>query len=365
MVACDDVERLRTVVSARTLIDDLGDRVPALMEAASVPGLSLTLIRDAQVFWSQAFGVRSRATQEPVTRDTVFEAASLSKPVFAYACLKLCEAGVLELDAPLAGYLPEPYLPDEPRLGFITIRHVLSHTSGFPNWRPKGQPLRLHLDPGERYSYSGEGYVYLQAVVEHVTGQTAEEYVWANTLKPLGMENSRFVWTGREGLPVAVGHDEGGNPKEKALWPKMNGAASLHCTATDYARFMCAVMRPYAGNAAHLGPEMTAEMLTPQVQVNDSAPWQEDWPKTKIVTNDSVSWGLGWGIQRIRLGDSFWHWGDNVCYRAFAVGYPEGRHGLVVLTNGQGGHRVIERVLREVVGGDYPGLDWLEETEAG
>ena len=103
------------------------------MEEATVPGLSLTLIRGAEVFTSRAFGVRSSVSREPVTQDTVFEAASLSKPVFAYAALKLCEAGVLDLDTPLAGYLPEPYLPDEPRLELVTMRHVLSHTSGLPN----------------------------------------------------------------------------------------------------------------------------------------------------------------------------------------------------------------------------------------
>ena len=164
------------------------------MEEATVPGLSLTLIRDAEIAWSGAFGVLSSVSQEPVTPDTLFEAASLSKPVFAYASLKLCEAGVLDLDAPLADYVPEPYLPDEPRSRRITMRHVLSHMTGFPNWRPKGQSLRMHFAPGERFSYSGEGYVHLQAIVGHVTGQAPAEYMWANFLKPRRSLISNWVF---------------------------------------------------------------------------------------------------------------------------------------------------------------------------
>jgi CubicO group peptidase (beta-lactamase class C family) len=356
---------LKTDTSVRVLVTDLEKRVPSLMEEASVPGLSLTLMRDAEIYWSQSFGVRSRVSQEPVTLDTVFEAASLSKPVFAYACLKLCEAGILDLDTPLAEYLPEPYVPDEPRLALVTMRHVLSHTTGFPNWRPKGQALRVHCAPGERFSYSGEGYVYLQVVVEQVTGEPPAEYMRARLLTPLGMENSRFVWTGQEGLVVAIGHDEKGEPTEREQWPDMNAAASLHCTPTDFGRFMCAVMRPSTENAAHLGPQMSKEMLTPQVQVNNSAPWHRDWPRPEIRTNDRVGWGLGWGIQHTSTGDSIWHWGDNGCYQAFAVGFLKEGHGVVIMNNGKKGQHVIKRVLREIIGGDYPGLDWLGQLSAG
>ena len=358
------MKRFKSDTSTRALDENL-ERIPELMEKTAVPGLSLTLIRGNRVFCSRAFGVRSRVSQEPVTPDTVFEAASLSKPVFAYASLKLCETGILDLDTPLVEYLPEPYVPDEPRLELVTMRHVLSHTPGFPNWRPKGQPLRMHFAPGERFSYSGEGYVYLQAVIEHVTGQTSVEYIGATILKPFGMKNSRFVWTGQKDLPVAVGHDENGEPVEKKLWPEMNAAASLHCTPADLGKFMLAVMRPSAENTAHLGSEMTKKMLTPQVQVNDSAPWHEDWPKPTVQVNDLVSWGLGWGIQHTSTGDSFWHWGDNGCYRAFAAGFPKEGMGVVIMTNGKNGQQAIRDILHQIVGGDYPGLDWLEQMYGG
>ncbi len=106
--------------------------VPRLMKDADVPGLSLAVVRDGQVVYRRVFGVRDAGTGAPVDDDTVFEAASLSKPVFAYTVLKLVDVGQLDLDAPLAKYLPGDYAED-PRLRSITARRALSHTTGFPN----------------------------------------------------------------------------------------------------------------------------------------------------------------------------------------------------------------------------------------
>jgi len=128
---------------------------------------------------------------------------------------------------------------------------------------------------------------------------------------------------------------------------------------------MAVVMRPRAGDPAHLSADMTRDMLTSQVQVNDSAPWHKDWPRPEIKLDDLVGWGLGWGLQHTARGPSFWHWGDNGRYRAFAVGFPQAGFGVVVMTNGEKGQRVISRILRQAIGGDYPGLDWIERAYAG
>lgn len=87
--------------------------------------------------------------------------------------------------------------------------------------------------------------------------------------------------------------------------------------------------------------------------VNDAAPWQATWQKEQIQTNDQVSWGLGWGIQHGINGDAIWHWGDNGCFRAFALGFFQEGHGLVLMTNGKNGHQVITRILRELGGGPF------------
>src|SRR5271167_1564548 len=124
----------------------------------------MVVIRNGKTTWVHGFGIKESTTGQPVTVETVFEAASLSKPVFAYGVLKLVEQGKLGLDVPLTTYLPKPYIAGDERLAKITARIVLSHRTGFPNW------------PGERFSYSGEGYIYLQRVVEKITGKPLNEY---------------------------------------------------------------------------------------------------------------------------------------------------------------------------------------------
>ena len=201
--------------------------------------------------------------------------------------------------------------------------------------------------------------MYLQAVIRKITAQDPAEFLATYLLQPLNMRDSCFVLPEKADLPLAIGHNENGEVQEKDPWPEMYAAASLHCSAGDFAKFMCAVMRPEPENSAHLSLEMHKTMLAPQVQVNDSPPWRPNWPKPQIKTNEQVSWGLGWGLQHNPVGDSIWHWGDNGNYRAFAVGNLVTGDGIVVLTNGRNGQKVIDHILRDLVGGEYPVLDWL------
>jgi len=162
--------------------DDLESRIPQLMAEAAVPGLSIALIRQAEVVWRRGFGVCGAASTRPVDSDTIFEAQSMSKPVFAYAVLKLCETGVLSLDTPLTKYTSERVVVNDPRLDFITPRHVLSHSSGFQNWRSVAEPLSIQFMPGKRWLYSGEAYAYLQSVVTRLTGHMNPRF--ARRMKP-------------------------------------------------------------------------------------------------------------------------------------------------------------------------------------
>jgi len=150
---------------------ELNRWVPGLLRASSVPGLSLAVVRNGRVALTPAYGVKNETTREPVSPDTIFEAASLSKPVFAYGVLLLAREGRLDLDAPLTRYTETPPVPGDPRLEGITARLVLSHSTGFPNWRPgrwtdAPGPLTIDFDPGTRFGYSGEGYEYLRLAVE-------------------------------------------------------------------------------------------------------------------------------------------------------------------------------------------------------
>ena len=251
---------------------DLEDRIPFLMEKYKVPGVSVSLIEDGKIVWSEGIGVRHSEDGILVTPDTVFEAASISKPVFAYAVLGLYERGIIALDDPLDGYLPEPYLDDDPRLPLITARRVLCHSTGFQNWR-REKPLRIHFEPGERFSYSGEGYVFLQRVVEEVTGLPLEELMEQALLGPLGMVESSYVWLdGYEGR-MAFPHDEEGKAGELRRRSEAKSASSLYSTSRDIARFMIENMEPSNRDGHHLSPETVDEMLRPQMSVNDSVSW--------------------------------------------------------------------------------------------
>src|SRR5215471_4940680 len=164
--------------------------LPDRMAKGVVPGLSIALFRDRRRYWVHSFGVRDAKSGQPVTEETIFEAASLSKPVFAYGVLKLVDRGKLDLDIPLSRYMPQLYVEGDRRIDKITARIVLSHRTGFPNWRGAGHPLEIYFTPGERFSYSGEGFVYLQKVVEAITGKPLNEYMSEAVFRPLGMASS-------------------------------------------------------------------------------------------------------------------------------------------------------------------------------
>jgi CubicO group peptidase (beta-lactamase class C family) len=115
----------------------------------------MALVADARMLWSRGFGVTDRTTNAPVQADTVFEFASISKTVFAYAVMKACEKGLLNLDTPLTKCTAERFLAGDPRLDLMTARHVLSHTGGFQNWRSTEDPLKILFTPGARWEYSG------------------------------------------------------------------------------------------------------------------------------------------------------------------------------------------------------------------
>ena len=135
------------------------------------------------------------SAQTPLDTATIFEAASLSKPVFAYLVLRLADRGEFDLDRPLLEMLEYPRVAHDERSKRITARMVLSHGTGLPNWG--GERLTLQFDPGTAYGYSGEGFVFLQKAIERVTGRSLEALARREVFQPLGMTRSSFVWQER------------------------------------------------------------------------------------------------------------------------------------------------------------------------
>jgi CubicO group peptidase (beta-lactamase class C family) len=337
----------------KTTIAALEQQVPVLLKEAMVPGASVALIGAGKTYWVHGFGVKNAKSGEPVLEETIFEAASLSKPVFAYGVLKLVDQGKLDLDVPLSKYLPKPYIDGDPRLDKITARYVLSHRTGFPNWRSDGNALTIHFTPGERFSYSGEGFVYLQKVVEHITGEPLNQYMTEAVFVPLGMRSSSYIWRPEFDAHTAIPHDAAGQVGDKFKPTDENAASSLQTTAGDYALFMEALL-----NGKELKPETLREMEKPQIAVDPACTnCTETEPKE---LSKSVFWGLGIGIQETAQGESLWHWGDNGRFKAYVVAYPKQKIGVVVFFDGENGLSIVGDLLQTAIGGQQPALGWVK-----
>jgi CubicO group peptidase (beta-lactamase class C family) len=320
----------------RSLVDRLKHSLPQWMAEAAVPGAGIAIIADGKLAWRGSFGLSDGASRKAVDHATMYEAASMSKPAFAYVVMKLCETGLMKLDTPLTQYTPDRFLADDSRLEQITTRHVLSHTSGFQNWRSEKDPLSIHFTPGERHLYSGEGYNYLQTVVTRLLGQPFESYMKQWLLAPLGMASSGYVWNDVFARRMARPHDANGTPLEnkkstQEAVARYGSAGALLTTPTDFAKFVIAIIAPRPRDTFHLAPSSVAEMLRPHVKLEGGR-----YP---------ASWALGWQIFHNADRDFIYHGGDNEGFHCFAVASVAGRSGLVVMTNGEGGTAVLQRVL--------------------
>lgn len=326
--------------------------VTRIMDRANVPGLSISLVRNGKIAYSQGYGLVKSDSSQKVTVNTVFDAASLSKPVFAYAVLQLVDEGKLDLDKPLFQYLAYPDAASDERYKAITARMVLSHRSGFPNWRGS-QKLTLKNPPGQRFGYSGEGFVYLQKVVESMTGKPVNEWMTERVFTPLQMNRSSYTWRPDFDANFAHPHNDLGLSQEKRKPSKANTAYSLQTTAEDYAKFILAIM-----TGEGLKPATWKQMLSPQTQL----PVQFDGDSTRSA---SLFWGLGFGLEKTSEADYIWHWGDNNTFRCFvaatqkASNQPKGA-ALVYFTNSSNGLAITGPLLTELLGGKHPAVAFLD-----
>jgi CubicO group peptidase (beta-lactamase class C family) len=317
------------------------------MDRHGVPGVSIAVIEDGEVAWAKAYGVTDVETGEPVTPATLFQAASISKPVSVMGMLRLVEEGALDLDEPVGAYLRSWTLPDHEFDAPVTLRRLASHTAGttvhgFPGYaRSAARPgtagvLRgegntdaviVDLEPGSAYRYSGGGTTVLQLVVEDVTGRPFDEYMADAVLGPIGMEHSTFA----QPLPearwgdAASGHRGDGSTVEEGwhVYPE-KAAAGLWTTPTDLARFAIEVQRSLRGESNRvLSRGMVEEMLTPV----------------------RSGYGLGFGVWP--ESGRFGHGGANEGFRATLAAFRDGR-GVVVMTNSDRGAALAGEVLLAV-----------------
>ncbi|MBN2312848.1 MAG: serine hydrolase [Sedimentisphaerales bacterium] len=339
-----------------SVIQKLDVLTPKLMEDMNVPGVSISLIEDDRIAWHKGYGVVRADGEEKITPETVFEACSMSKVAFTYIVLKLVEQGKLDLDRPLVEYLDKPYLEDEPLHKLITARMVLTHRTGFPNWREggwrKGGPLPVQFKPGTEYGYSGEGYLYLQRVVEHITGKSLNPLMKEMLLDPIGMTHSSYVWEQRYDELASAGHDKAGEVKpNRSLFDQANAAFSLYCTPDDYAKFIIEVMKKDRSAEHSLSRESIEDMLTPTIEVKGSHGRQV--PRIGRAKCVSIHRGLGWVVGKMQDGGiRAWHSGSNgTGFRCYSEFDPQKHTGIVIMTGSVNGNALYQNLVSAI---DFP-----------
>ncbi|MEZ4686119.1 MAG: serine hydrolase domain-containing protein [Bacteroidia bacterium] len=320
-------------------IATIRERLPLAMDSADVPGLSLAWFGDSS-FNFESFGYRNVEQQLLAQENSIFEAASLSKPVTAYLTLRLAERGILHLDAPIIQLVPKTYLAEHffkgPYPGeifnLVTPRILLTHSTGFPNWRRRGAALDFYFVPGTDFHYSGEGFMLLQLVLEYLTNKPLDRLARTYVFDPLNMDNSSFVYQEEFKNQLTEGYHEDGKKQPIHHYEKPAAAYSLLTTASDYLKFMEALLE-----GKGLSPESMEDMLRPQQPVNYGAPGQ-------------YHWGLGIGLEKTAYGQIFWHWGDNGPFKCFMVGLPAQKKAVVFLTNSSNGLALGELIIKKGLG---------------
>jgi len=344
---------------------DVDLTVERLIAAARVPGLALAIINDGKVAYLRGYGYRDVARRAPMTPDTVMVGASFSKPAFAVAVMQLVGEGRMDLDRPVVEYFPAPLAEDEDyldlagddRLKRITPRMLLSHTSGFPNWRRFNDDGKLHIEaePGTRYMYSGEGILLLQRAFFQAIGKrsTADE-MRERVFAPLGMTRTSMVWQPGLADEAAVGYDAAGKPLGHAHREHADAAGSMDTTARDWAAFLCAVLR-----GDRLGRAARAEMLRPQIRIRSA----HQFPTTDPATTDEndairLSYGLGWGLLTTPYGPAYFKEGHDDGFQHYSITFERPRTAIVIMTNSDNGESIFVELLDTLIGDRFTPWRW-------
>lgn len=330
----------------KTAVAVMDTLVPRLMGELHVPGVSIVMIQDREIFWSRSYGYADVSKGTPVENGTLFEACSMSKPVFAYIVMKLVEEGKLALDVPLSHYFQKPLV--DPDLAPITARMALSHTTGLPNWRKAEEelegPLEVSFAPGTRFSYSGEGIFYLQRAVEEIIGEPLDVVSERLLFRPMGLSHCSYTWKRKLDGQIAAGHDSQGKFLQKTAYDHPNAAYSLYVSAEDYARLVLELLRNERSSYS-IQPSLVDTMLAHHVQLDSRDPIE----RPGKARGQAVYWGLGWSINATADGDIAHHGGSNRSgFRCFSQFNRSRGSGIVIMTNGTNGSDLWSRLISRV-----------------
>ena len=356
---------IKSLSGKRISTAEMEASITEIMEQAGITGLSCAVINDGKIVFRKAFGFRDNKTGVANNEETVFAGASFSKTVFAYLIMRMVGEGTIDLDKPLEDYLdrPLPALPNyadlaaDKRYRRITARMVLSHTTGFPNWRwlNPDDKLSILYDPGYRFSYSGEGYALLQMVVERITGKDLEALSRRYIFDPLQMNRTSFVWRERFEDNTARPHNEYQVPLPLRKRREAGAAGSLFTTAGDYARLLTAILNAQGRERTLLG-----KMVRPQIRITSERMFGPGASRdTNALAALNLSWGLGWGLFDSAYGHAFFHTGHDTGWQNYTVTYPDKNIGLVLLSNSDNFESAAEKLAERIIGDTYSPFTWL------
>ncbi len=295
-----------------------------------IPTLGIGIIEDGKLNQIKVFGKSSNGTS--ASYNTIFNVASLTKPVTALVTLKLVEQGKLGLDEPIYKYWTDPDIAQDPRHKKLTARLILSHQTGFKNWRwlNDDEKLRFDFDPGTAYQYSGEGYEYLRKVLENKFSKSLQQLAEELIFHPLKMNDTRFIWDKNvDNLRYALNFDKDGDTYKTVQNTTPNAADDLLTTIEDYGNFLVSIM-----NGDLLSEKTFKEMTTPQ-------------------TGSEKGKHFGLGFEIYDLGNKEYalaHGGADNGVRAIVFILPETKQGLLIFTNSDTGGNVYETLVKQYLG---------------
>ncbi len=335
-----------------------------LMKTSKVTALSVAVVQNDRVVFDRILGVVERKTGKPADSQTVLRAASLSKPVFSYLVMKMVDEGLLSLDQPLAEFIDPPFtaypeyasLKNDARSEALTAAILLTHSAGFPNWRrPRFTgSLGIQFNPGEAFSYSGEGYYLLQFLLEKKTGRDLNALAKEKVFGPLGMTRSAFLWEARFDGDFAVDLDSGLGPLIQRSRTNANSAGSLLTNASDYAKFMLAAL-----GGRGLKPETASAWRKPRLRVTGKALHSREKPDTSLNDDIQLSWTPGWGWFRSPAGEALFHLGMEEGCENYVVLFPEKKTGIVVQSVSDLSVRISPSIVARLIGDVYSPFSWM------
>jgi len=295
-----------------------------------VPTLGLGIIENGELKQIKVFGEITKDASAPY--NTIFNVASLTKPVTAMVALKLVSLGKWNLDEPIYNYWTDPDVANDPRNKKLTTRLILSHQTGFPNWRwmNDSKKLNFQFEPGTKYQYSGEGLEYLRKALEKKFKKSLQQLADELIFQPLKMNDTRYVWNENiDTSRLAMGYDKEGNTYETVKNKTPNAADDLLTTIEDYGKFLVSVM-----NGDGLTQKVFNEMITPQV-----------------ASSKGKHFGLGFEIYNLDNGQyALSHGGSDKGVQTIVFMIPKTKQGLLIFTNSDLGGSLYENLIKHYLG---------------